>query len=131
MVLIAMLALPVVLPRLSRWVRSECEQIAEQRRTVRPSLVPIERVGADLRRLRAQLEARENRPGATGKGLKMRAVRTAYLQVLTDACRRLDVRPPEQRGQLDFPMAEIYRVEVELRRRGLDVRPQFPQQRAA
>jgi hypothetical protein len=130
-VLIAMLALPVVLPRLSRWVRRECEQIVEQRRTVRPSLVPIERIGADLRRLRAQLEARENRPGATGKGLKMRAVRTAYLQVLTEACRQLDVRPPEQPGQLDVPTAEIYRVEVELRRRGLDVRPQFPQQSAA
>ena len=68
-VLIAILALPVVLPRLSRLVRRECEKIAEQRRTVRPSLVPIERVGADLRRLRAQLEARENRPGSSGKGL--------------------------------------------------------------
>lgn len=130
-VLIAMLALPVVLPRLGRWARRECEQIAEQRRTVRPSLVPIERVGADLRRLRAQLEARENRPGATGKGLKMRAVRTAYLQVLTEACRQLDVRPPEQLGQWDVPTAEIYRVEGELRCRGLDVRPQFRQQRAA
>lgn len=130
-VLMAMLTLPWVLPRLSRLVRRECEQIAEQRRTARPSLVPIERVGADLRRLRAQLEARENRPGVTGKGLKMRAVRTAYLQVLTEACQQLDVRPPELLGQLDVPTAEIYRVEVELRRRGLDVRPQVQQQRAA
>jgi len=130
-VLIAMLALPVVLPRLNRLLRREWEQIAEQRRTVRPSLIPIERVGADLRRLRAQLEARENRPGSTGKGLKMRAVRTAYLQVLTMACQQLDVRPPEQLGQLDVPTAEIYRVEVELRCRGLDVRPQLPWQSAA
>jgi hypothetical protein len=132
LVLIAMLALPVVLPRLIRLVRREWDQIAEQRRTARPSLVPIERVGADLRRLRAQLEARENRPGSTGKGLKMRAIRTAYLQVLTTACQQLDVRPPEQLGQLDVPTAEIYRVEVELRGRGLDVRlPLFPQQSAA
>ncbi|HJQ03587.1 MAG TPA: hypothetical protein VJ851_18480 [Jatrophihabitans sp.] len=131
-VLIVMLALPLLVSYASRLVRHEWEQIAEQRRTVRPSLVPIERVGADLRRLRAQLEARENRPGVTGKGMKMRAVRTAYLQVLTLACDQLDVRPPQRLGQLEVPLAEIYRVEVELRGRGLDVRPpQFPQQSAA
>ena len=113
-------------------MRQEWEQIAEQRRPAEPSGVPIERVGADLRRLRAQLEARENRPGVTGKGLKMGAVRTAYLQVLTLACQQLDVRPPQRLGQLEVPLAEIYRVEVELRGRGLDVRlPQFPQQSAA
>jgi hypothetical protein len=127
-----MLALPVVVPLVSNVIQREWEQIVEQRRPAKPSAVPIERVGADLRRLRAQLEARENRPGVTGKGLKMRAVRTAYLQVLTVACHQLDVRPPQLLGQLDVPLAEIYRVEVELRGRGLDVRPPpFPQQSAA
>jgi hypothetical protein len=139
-VLIAMLAVPFVAPYASRLVRQQWEQIVEQRR--RPTGVPIEgvpiegvpieRVGADLRRLRAQLEARENRPGVTGKGLRMGAVRTAYLQVLTLACHQLDVRPPQRLGQLEVPLAEIYRVEVELRGRGLDVRqPQFPRQSAA
>jgi hypothetical protein len=129
-VLIAMLAVPFVAPYASRLVRQQWEQIVEQRR--RPSGMPIERVGADLRRLRAQLEARENRPGVTGKGLRMGAVRTAYLQVLTLACHQLDVRPPQRLGQLEVPLAEIYRVEVELRGRGLDVRqPQFPRQSAA
>lgn len=131
-VLIAMLALPLLAPYASRLVRQEWEQIVEQRGRTRSSEVPIERVGADLRRLRAQLEARENRPGVTGKGLRMGAVRTAYLQVLTLACHQLDVRPPQRLGQLEVPLAEIYRVEVELRGRGLDVRlPQFPQQSAA
>jgi hypothetical protein len=129
-VLIAMLAVPFVAPHAGRLVRQQWEQIVEQRR--RPTGVPIERVGADLRRLRAQLEARENRPGVTGKGLRMGAVRTAYLQVLTLACHQLDVRPPQRLGQLEVPLAEIYRVEVELRGRGLDVRqPQLPRQSAA
>jgi hypothetical protein len=130
--LIAMLAVPLLAPLGSRLVRRQWEQIVEQRNRSRPSGVPIERVGADLRRLRAQLEARENRPGVTGKGLRMGAVRTAYLQVLTLACHQLDVRPPQRVGQLEVPLAEIYRVEVELRARGLDVRlPQLPQRRAA
>jgi hypothetical protein len=127
-----MLLLPLVVPVVSNLVRREWEQIVEQRRPAESGSIPIERVGADLRRLRAQLEARENRPGVTGKGLKMRAVRTAYLQVLGIACQQLDGRPPQRHGQLEFPLAEIYRVEVELRNRGLDVRlPPFPQQSAA
>ena len=85
--------------------------------------MPIEKVAADLRRLRAQLEARENRPGLTGKGMRMGAVRTAYVQVLADACHQLEVQPPRSAPHWHTPLAEIYRVEAQLRERGLDVRP--------
>ena len=98
------------------------EQIAAQRHPVGLTGHSIERVAADLRRLRLQLELRENRPGTAGKGMKMAALRRAYVEVLGTACRQLDVRPPQQSGQLETPMAEIYRVESELRARGLDVR---------
>jgi hypothetical protein len=49
----------------------------------------------------------------------MRSVRGAYLDTLTEACRRLDVAPPpgDQASQ-----ADIYRTEAALAERGLDVR---------
>ena len=124
--LIGLLTLPYLVGWVSRMVRRQCEVIAEQRAQQRRpagATVPIEKVAADLRRLRAQLEARENRPGLTGKGMRMGAVRIAYLQVLTDACERLDVPPPRSGPQWHTPLAEIYRVEAQLRERGLDVRP--------
>jgi hypothetical protein len=125
-VLIGLLALPYVVGGAIRVVRRQYELITEQRAEQRRpagATVPIEKVAADLRRLRAQLEARENRPGLTGKGMRMGAVRTAYVQVLADACHRLDVPPPRTGPHWHTPLAEIYRVEAQLRERGLDVRP--------
>jgi hypothetical protein len=85
-----------------------------------PPPEPIERIAADLRRLRAELEDTETRAGLTAKHHRVRAVRGAYLDALGAACRRLEVTPPA--GGDGAPLAEIYRVEAELRRRGVDVR---------
>lgn len=79
---------------------------------------PIEALGATLRRLHAQLETLENQSPGPGKGLRVRAARAAYVDVLCAACRRLDVAAPASAA----PLAEIYRVEADLRRRGLDLR---------
>jgi hypothetical protein len=81
---------------------------------------PIDRLQADLRRLRAELEATETRSGLTAKHHRVQAVRGAYLDTLAAACRRLDVSPPP--GGDRAPLAEIYRAEAALRERGLDVR---------
>jgi hypothetical protein len=96
----------------------------------RPVVVePIERLTARLRRLRVQLEDLETRPDVAHKGLRLRALRAAYVDCLIMACARLEVRPPSgsrggpPRGPADrVPQAEIYRVEAALRERGLDVR---------
>ncbi len=129
--LLLMLCLPFLVRSGWRFAQNQWEQITTQRQPAGPTGHSIERVAADLRRLRQQLESRENHPGTTGKGLKMAALRRAYVEVLNTACRQLDVRPPQQLGQLETPLSEIYRVESELRRRGLDVRPTGPHQRAA
>jgi hypothetical protein len=81
---------------------------------------PIERIGADLRRLHALLDATENAPDLPGKNLRCQATRAAYVDALTTACRKLGVPPP---AGCPVPRAEIYRVESDLRRVGLDVRP--------
>jgi hypothetical protein len=81
---------------------------------------PLERLEADLRRLRAELEDTETRAGLTAKHHRVQALRGAYLDALTTACRRLEVPPPP--GGDRVPQAEIYRVEAALRERGLDVR---------
>jgi len=81
---------------------------------------PIDRLQADLRRLRAELEATETRTGLTAKHHRVQALRGAYLDALSTACRRLDVSPPP--GGDRAPLAEIYRAEAALRQRGLDVR---------
>jgi hypothetical protein len=80
---------------------------------------PIDRLAANLRRLRAQLENMETRTDLPHKNLRLRALRGAYVDALGTACKRLGVSPPssDRAGQ-----AEIYRVEAELRQRGLDVR---------
>ncbi|MEO7260148.1 MAG: hypothetical protein ABI047_02615 [Jatrophihabitantaceae bacterium] len=122
-VLIGLIALPYALSALIAVVRRQAERIAERRQPTSAAAAPIEKVTADLRRLRAQLEARENRPGLTGKGMRMGAVRTAYVQVLGVACHQLDVTPPRSGAHWHTPLAEIYRVEAQLRERGLDVRP--------
>ena len=81
---------------------------------------PIERLEADLRRLRAELEDTETRSGLTAKHHRVQAVRGAYLDTLAAACRRLDISPP--RGGDRASQAEIYRVEAALRQGGLEVR---------
>ena len=86
---------------------------------------PIERLQADLRRLRSELEDTETRSGLTAKHHRVQAVRGAYLDTLARACRRLDIGPP--RGGDRASQAEIYRVEAALRQRGLEVRVQAPE----
>ena len=87
-------------------------------KTLQPE--PLERLQADLRRLRAKLEDTETRSGLTAKHHRVQALRGAYLDTLSAACLRLDVSPPS--GGDRAAQAEIYRVEAALRRRGLDVR---------
>lgn len=81
--------------------------------------MPVERLAADLRRLRADLENTETRAGLIAKHHRVQALRGAYLDTLSAACQRLDVTSPSGDGA---PLAEIYRVEAALRQRGLDVR---------
>jgi hypothetical protein len=95
------------------------QRLAEYRRTAPPP-EPVEQLEADLRRLRAELEDTENRPGLTAKGHRVRALHAAYLDALSAACLRLDVPPPPGGDQAS--LAEIYRAEEALQRRGLRVR---------
>ena len=81
---------------------------------------PVERLQADLRRLRSELEDTETRSGLTAKHHRVQALRGAYVDALSAACRRLDISPPQ--GGDRASQAEIYRVEAALRQRGLDVR---------
>lgn len=85
-----------------------------------PPPEPVDRLAANLRRLRAELNDTETRDGLTAKHHRLLAVRGAYIDTLTAACERLDVPPPP--GGDGAPLAEIYRVEAALRQRGLDVR---------
>jgi hypothetical protein len=95
--------------------------LSEHGRTRVSAAEPIERLGGRLRRLRAQLEATENQMGMPAKGQRVRAVRAAYVDVLAEACQRLEVSPPQAaRGRV--PTTEIYRAEAALRQVGLDVR---------
>jgi hypothetical protein len=86
---------------------------------------PIERLQADLRRLRAELEDTETRSGLTAKHHRVQALRGAYLDALAAACRRLDIGPPQ--GGDRASQAEIYRVEAALRQGGVEVRVQAPE----
>ncbi len=84
---------------------------------------PIELLGANLCRLHAALEAAENETMATpGKATRLRALRGAYVDVLSSACERLEVSPPVAAANNWVPLTEIYRAEAALRERGLDVR---------
>lgn len=93
---------------------------AAERRCRPPAPEPINRLAADLRRLRAELEAAETRADLPAKELRLRALRSAYLDTLAAACRRLEVSPLPSGSRV--PQAEIYRVEAALRQRGLEVR---------
>ena len=82
---------------------------------------PIERLGARMRRLRAELEALETRTDVQAKGVRLRALRGAYLDLLRVACERLDVSPlPPGRPWFRRPRSTGSRPA--LRRSGLDVR---------
>ena len=97
---------------------------AERRYRNRPvTTESIERLGANLRRLRAELEAVENKMGTPAKNLRLRALRAAYIDALCSACHRLEVSQPPAASA---SQAEIYRVESALRERGLDVRQVAP-----
>jgi hypothetical protein len=102
--------------RLVKWI------VEQQTRA--PAPVPIERVRANLVRLRAQLEAMETRTDLPAKNLRLRALRAAYVDALCGACQRLDVSSPD--GARAHPesvrQSDIYRMEAALRERGLDVR---------
>jgi hypothetical protein len=75
---------------LERWPPAK---LAQARRKPPPP-EPLDRLEADLRRLRAELEDTEARAGLIAKNHRVQAVRGAYLDALTEACRRLDVPPP-------------------------------------
>lgn len=94
--------------------------LADRRRSLPEE--PVERLGADLCRLHAQLDATENAVGLFAKNLRRNAVRAAYVDALSAACRRVGVPPPVAAPNAFVPLAEIYRAEAELRGHGLDVR---------
>jgi hypothetical protein len=104
--------------RFARWAAGK--RPVERLITQPAPVEPIERLGARLRRLHAQLEDLENRSDVPAKGVRLRALRGAYLDVLRDACQRLEVSPLPPGDHV--PQAEIYRAEAGLRERGLDVR---------
>jgi hypothetical protein len=90
-----------------------------------PEPEPVDRLAANLRRLRVQLEDMETRTEVPGKHLRIQALRGAYADALGTACQRLEVSPPlsaASAGSERAYQADIYRVEAELRQRGLDVR---------
>ena len=90
-----------------------------------PEPEPIDRLAANLRRLRVQLEDMETRTEVPGKHLRIQALRGAYADALGTACQRLEVSPPlsaASAGSERAYQADIYRVEAQLRQRGLDVR---------
>ncbi len=112
------LAVGAVLFAMRGWRRAD--ELARQRRADRAPAEPVDQVQARLRRLRAELEAVENQPGGMARQHRIVAVRGAYLDCLTSACQRFQVRPPD--GGDRARQAEIYRVEAALREHGLDVR---------
>jgi hypothetical protein len=91
--------------------------LSESRRQAPPP-VPAERLTANLRRLRAQLEQTEESPGLTAKRHHVAAVRAAYLDVLAEACGRAGIDPPGDRAT----QADIYRTEAALAAHGFAVR---------
>ncbi|MGP8000512.1 MAG: hypothetical protein ACLPKI_24790 [Streptosporangiaceae bacterium] len=104
--------------RLARWVARQ--RPVERVITHEVPAEPIGRLAARLSRLRAELEDVENRSDIPVKGVRLRALRGAYLDLLRTACQRLEVSPLPPGDHV--PQAEIYRAEAGLRQRGLDVR---------
>jgi hypothetical protein len=107
--------------RLVAW----CTERWRSRPAGQPAPESVEHLQANLSRLRAELETMETRTDLSAKGLRLQALRAAYLDELGSACRRLDVSPPagsDPRHPGQVRQSEIYRVESALRQRGLDVR---------
>jgi hypothetical protein len=104
--------------RAARW-------IAEKRRRPPPP-VPVDRLTANLRRLRAELDETETSAELTAKQSRVRSVRGAYLDTLAEACRRFGVSPLDDRAT----QADIYRTEAALAAHGLDVRGRVAGHRA-
>ena len=97
--------------RAARWL--------EEKRRKAPPPAPVDRLAANLRRLRAELEETETSAELTAKRFHVLAARGAYLDTLAEACQRLGVSPPPGDGATQ---ADIYRTEAALAARGLDVR---------
>ena len=102
--------------RLLNWI--------SERQSHAPAPEPIQRVRANLVRLRAELESTETRSDLVAKNMRLRAARAAYVDALCDACWRLDIAPLSgaQARRENFRQSDIYRLETALRERGLDVR---------
>ncbi|HEY6276386.1 MAG TPA: hypothetical protein VIX86_08635, partial [Streptosporangiaceae bacterium] len=123
--LIGVILLPTIIffcmlrgARLVAW----CTERWRSRPAGQPPPEPVERLQADLSRLRAELETMETRTDLPATGLRLQALRAAYLDALGSACRRLDVSPPAGRDPQhpeQVRQSEIYRVESALRQRGL------------
>jgi hypothetical protein len=97
--------------RAARWI--------EEKRRKAPPPTPVDRLTANLRRLRTELEQTETSTEPTAKQHRVRSVRGAYLDTLAEACQRFGVSPLP--GD-DATQADIYRTEAALAARGLDVR---------
>ncbi len=121
---VALLIVAALLPTAAgySWVAGRKIHAAySARRATPPAVPPIARVYADLRRLHDLLDATENAPSdLPAKNHRCQAIRAAYVDALCVACRQVQVPLPA--GQ-PVPRSEIYRVEADLRRVGLDVRP--------
>jgi hypothetical protein len=102
----------------ARWVR-------RRRAAGAPAGLPLERVAADLRRLRLEvIRVEEQSAPGPGRHLRLRALRAAYADSLFSACRALDVPVSGAESAAGpLPDVETYRLEAALRERGLDVRP--------
>lgn len=120
---LALLAVVVAIPTAAGYVLIGFwrggHKLAETRHRPPPP-EPIERLEARLQRLRAQLEATETASGLPAKNLRVQAMRSAYTDVLTVACRRMEISLPA--AGLQTQQADIYRIEAALRQCGLDVR---------
>jgi hypothetical protein len=121
--LVVLLFVPTVLgwavlgvARMWRWVQSrDPGPVATNQ--------PIERIATDLRRLNAERRELVAQPPGPGRGLRSRALTAAYVDVLTVACRVLEVSPPRVSETGRTTASEISRVESELGEKGLDPRP--------
>ncbi len=87
-----------------------------------PAPEPIQRVRANLVKLRAEVESTETRNDLLAKNMRLRAVRAAYVDALYDACGRLGTSPQPGARPGNVRQSDIYRLETALRARGLDVR---------
>jgi hypothetical protein len=107
--------------RLLNWISEH--HIAE-RQAYAPAPQPIQRVRANLVRLRAEVESTETRSDLVAKNMRLRAVRAAYVDSLYDACWQLDIAPltGAQVRPDNIRQSDIYRLETALRERGVDVR---------